>query len=171
MFFKVINKKKYTIEKGVLKGSLAFMQHFSWIGEIVVSFFDVINRLKNVSPISSRLQNCIIGDSRNESCQFVKKNNFLKMYLFGRIMSDFIKIHMCILLDKCFMKTRKQALTQPKKVGWAVSYFGGASGTSTKKFNKLPSSKSNKFVGVVGLAVDHHGVLTKVSQPFSEKYK
>ena len=66
------------------------MQHFSWIGEIVVSFFDVINRLKNVSPISSRLENCIIGDSRNESCQFVKKKQFFEDVL---IWTDYVRFH------------------------------------------------------------------------------
>ena len=50
-----MNKKCYTIKKGVLKDSLAFMQHFKfvnwWIGEFVVSSFDVTNRLFNFKTI------------------------------------------------------------------------------------------------------------------------
>ena len=45
-FFKVINKKKYTIKKGIRRLSgLACSTLYSWIGEFLVSFFDVINRL------------------------------------------------------------------------------------------------------------------------------
>ena len=46
MFFKVTNKKYYTIKKGFQKALWPFCRTLnSWIGEFMISFFDVTNRL------------------------------------------------------------------------------------------------------------------------------
>ena len=48
-FFKVRNNKKYTIKKGFQKTLWPFCRTLnSWIGEFMISFFDVTNRKKNV---------------------------------------------------------------------------------------------------------------------------